>query len=90
MYKRQYQDSEDEFSDAALERMHFGRMLEPIIANEYVRRTGNKVVVSPATLSHKDYPWAIANVDRLIVDDKGVPYSILECKTCLLYTSRCV
>ena len=81
----QYQDSEDEFSDAALERMHFGRLLEPIVANEYVRRTGNKVVVAPATLAHKDYPWAIANVDRLIVDDKGVPYGILECKTASEY-----
>ena len=77
----QYQDGEDEFSDAALERMHFGRMLEPVVANEYVRRTGNKVVVSPATLTHKDYPWAIANVDRLIVNDEGIPYGILECKT---------
>lgn len=81
----QYQDSEDEFSDAALERMHFGHMLEPIVANEYVRRTGNKVVVSPATLAHKDYPWAIANVDRLIVNDKGIPYGILECKTASEY-----
>lgn len=81
----QYQDSEDEFSDAALERMHFGHMLEPIVANEYVRRTGNKVVVSPATLTHKDYPWAIANVDRLIVNDKGIPYGILECKTASEY-----
>jgi putative phage-type endonuclease len=81
----QYQDGEDEFSDAALERMHFGHMLEPIVANEYVRRTGNKVVVSPATLVHKDYPWAIANVDRLIVDDKGIPYGILECKTASEY-----
>ncbi len=81
----QYQDSEDEFSDAALERMHFGRMLEPIVANEYVRRTGNKVIVSPAMLAHKDYPWAIANVDRLIVDDKGIPYGILECKTASEY-----
>lgn len=77
----QYQDGEDEFSDAALERMHFGHMLEPIVANEYARRTGNKVVVSPATLTHKDYPWAIANVDRLIVNDEGIPYGILECKT---------
>ena len=77
----QYQDGEDEFSDAALERMHFGRMLEPVVANEYVRRTGNKVVVSPAMLTHKDYPWAIANVDRLIVNDEGAPYGILECKT---------
>ncbi len=77
----QYQDSEDEFSDAALERMHFGHMLEPIVADEYTRRTGNKVVVSPATLTHKEYPWAIANVDRLIVNDEGIPYGILECKT---------
>ncbi len=77
----QYQDGEDEISDAALERMHFGHMLEPIVANEYVRRTSNKVVVSPATLTHKDYPWAIANVDRLIVNDEGIPYGILECKT---------
>ncbi len=81
----QYQDSEDEFSEAALERMHFGRLLEPIVANEYVRRTGNKVIVSPATLSHKDYPWAIANIDRLIVNDKGIPYGILECKTASEY-----
>ena len=81
----QYQDSEDEFSEAALERMHFGRLLEPIVANEYVRRTGNKVIVAPATLAHKDYPWAIANVDRLIVNDKGIPYGILECKTASEY-----
>mgnify|MGYP001421937707 CR=1 FL=1 len=77
----QYQDGEDEPSDAALERMHFGHMLEPVVANEYARRTGNKVVVSPATLTHKDYPWALANVDRLIVDNEGKPYGILECKT---------
>lgn len=81
----QYQDSEDEHSEAALERMHFGHMLEPIVANEYARRTGNKVVVSPATLVHKDYPWAIANVDRLIVNDEGIPYGILECKTASEY-----
>ena len=81
----QYQDSEDEHSDAALERMHFGHMLEPIVANEYARRTGNKVVVSPATLVHKDYPWAIANIDRLIVNDEGIPYGILECKTASEY-----
>ena len=81
----QYQDSENEYSEAALERMYFGRLLEPIVANEYVRRTGNKVVVAPAILAHKDYPWAIANVDRLIVNDKGIPYGILECKTASEY-----
>lgn len=77
----QFQDGDDNFSDAAIERMRFGHLLEPVVADEYTRRTGNKVVEAPATLAHKDYPWALANVDRLIVDEDGKPYGILECKT---------
>ena len=77
----QFQEGIEEFNEAAKERMHFGHMLEPIVADEYARRTGKKVAVSPATLQHKDYPWALANVDRFIVDDEGKPYGILECKT---------
>ena len=68
-------------NEASKERMHFGHMLEPIVADEYAKRTGNKIVSIGATLAHKDYPWALANVDRLIVDDTGVPYGVLECKT---------
>jgi len=69
------------FSDVAKERMHFGHMLEPIVADEYVRRTGAHLVQLNATMYHKDYPWALANIDRLIVDDEGTPLGILECKT---------
>jgi putative phage-type endonuclease len=76
---------EEDFDNAANERMHFGHVLEPIVASEYERRTGNKVVCSPATLVHKDYPWALANVDRLIVDAEGKPFGILECKTASEY-----
>lgn len=76
----QFQDSLQP-NDAAKERMHFGHMLEPIVADEYAQRTGNKIVSVNATLVHKDYPWALANVDRLIVDDDGRPIGILECKT---------
>lgn len=76
----QYPDSMQP-NEAAKERMHFGHMLEPIVADEYSKRSGNKVVVVNATLVHKDYPWALANVDRLIVDDDGRPVGILECKT---------
>lgn len=76
----QFQDSLHP-NDAAKERMHFGHMLEPIVADEYAQRTGNKIVSVNATLVHKDYPWALANVDRLIVDDDGRPIGILECKT---------
>jgi putative phage-type endonuclease len=77
----QFEEGVDKYNEAAKERMHFGHMLEPIVADEYARRTGNKIAVSPATLCKKGYPWALANVDRFIVDDDGVPYGILECKT---------
>ena len=68
-------------NEAAKERMHFGHMLEPVVADEYARRTGRKLATVDATLVHKDFPWALANVDRLILDDDGVVMGILECKT---------
>ena len=74
--------------DAAKERMHFGHMLEPVVADEYARRTGAKLVTVNATLQHKDYPWALANIDRLIVDDEGKPIGILECKTTSEYNDE--
>ena len=83
----QFQDSLQP-NDAAKERMHFGHMLEPIVADEYAQRTGNKIVSVNATLVHKDYPWALANVDRLIVDNDGRPIGILECKTTSEYMNE--
>lgn len=77
----QYLEGDNEFSDASKERMHFGHLLEPIVADEFSRRAGKAVVASPATVHHKDVTWAIANVDRFIVDKDGVPVGILECKT---------
>lgn len=76
-------------NDAAKDRMHFGHMLEPVVADEYAQRSGNKVIAVNATLVHKDHPWALANIDRLIVEERTeedgsvtlVPAGILECKT---------
>jgi len=72
---------------ASTERMHFGHMLEPVVANEYALRTGEHIAVCDATLVHKDFPWALANVDRLILDDEGAPIGILECKTTSEYNN---
>lgn len=83
----QYPDSLQP-NDAAKDRMHFGHMLEPIVADEYSQRSGNKVITVNATLVHKDYPWALANVDRLIVDDEGKPVGVLECKTTSEYMNE--
>ena len=66
---------------AAVERMSFGHILEPVVADEYAKRTGANLLTINATLKHKDYPWALANIDRLIVDDEGKPIGVLECKT---------
>jgi len=68
-------------SDAAQERMHFGHMLEPIVADEFALRTGKRLVTADATLQHKDFPWALANVDRFIIDEEDKPIGVLECKT---------
>lgn len=57
--------------------LHFGQVLEQVIADEYVRRNGAKVQKRNAMYRHKDHPELIANIDRYIVGGK-----ILECKTC--------
>ena len=66
------------------EKIHFGNLLEDIIASEYSRRTGNKVEILEDTIRHKDYPWMLANVDRIIKNNNG----ILECKTSDAYLSK--
>lgn len=80
VYLRKTGQYDEDFDDAAKERMEWGHLLEPIVAFKYTQQSGNRVVESPATLVHKDHPWAIANVDRFIVDEHGVPFGILECK----------
>jgi putative phage-type endonuclease len=70
-----------EFSNGAIERMHFGTILEPIVTSEYMRRTGKKVVPLNAILKNNKHPWALANVDGIILNEEGIPEGILECKT---------
>lgn len=82
----QYDEATQQSSESS-ERMLFGHLLEPIVANEFARRTGKLLVEAGATFAHKDYSWMRANVDRLIVDDDGVPYGILECKTTSEYNN---
>lgn len=85
----QFPSDADAKLNASSERMHWGHMLEPVIADEYARRTGAKIIEVNATLVHKDYPWALANIDRLIVEEEVaadgtvtlIPAGVLECKS---------
>ena len=62
------------------EYMELGILQEPVVAELFHRRTGWPVRRRNAILQHPQYPWMLANLDRLTQDDTGqwVP---LECKT---------
>lgn len=56
--------------------LHWGILKEPLIADEYARKTNQQLVTSD-TLSNQRIPWLLATPDRLIVGKRKA----LECKT---------
>ena len=63
---------------------YWGNKMEDPIAQEYEIRKGVKVIDPNEMITHPEYPFMLANVDRLIDDGKG----ILECKTASAYISQ--
>lgn len=59
--------------------MYWGILLEPFVAAQYTKRTGNKVRRINAVLQHPIEPWMLANIDREVTGAPDV--QILECKT---------
>ena len=59
--------------------LKLGNFLEPLIADEYVRKTGRRLEIRPQKI-HPKYDFIAANVDREIMDDPKGP-GILEIKT---------
>lgn len=61
--------------------MYWGTILEPIVAQHYSKRTGNKVRRINSVLQHPDSDkhWMLANLDYTVVGSDEV--QILECKT---------
>lgn len=75
---------EYEESEAA----YFGAIFEDMVAKEFTHRSGYKVKRKNAILVHKDYPYMLANVDRLIVGKVDGEKCGLECKTASEYTKK--
>lgn len=59
------------------EAVRLGHVLEPYVAERFSEITGKKVRRENYILKNSDYPWAHANVDRLVIGEKAG----LECKT---------
>jgi len=57
--------------------MHFGNVLEDVVAKEFTRRTGIKVQRRNSMFRHESHPELIANIDRYCVGK----HALLECKT---------
>lgn len=59
------------------EAVRLGNYLEQYVAERFTEETGKKVRRETAILKNTDYPFAHANVDRMVVGEKAG----LECKT---------
>lgn len=66
------------------EAAYWGSTLEPIIRNEFSKRTNLKVDTLHSILKNKDFPFMLANVDGIITDTDGTK-CIFEAKTASAY-----
>lgn len=57
--------------------IHWGNVLEDVVAEEFTRLTGKKVRRRNVTFHHPEHNFMIANIDRDVVGEKA----LLECKT---------
>jgi putative phage-type endonuclease len=80
-----YYEKRDEITQENIddkEYVHFGNVLEQVVADEYARRTDQKVQKRNEMVRHEKYPFLLANIDRKVVGArKG-----LECKTADKFT----
>lgn len=56
---------------------YWGRLLEPIVAAHYTKRTGRRIRQVNATQQHPKHPWMLATVTREVVGAPDV--QLLEC-----------
>jgi putative phage-type endonuclease len=66
------------------EAMRQGRDLEGYVAERFCEATGKKVYELPVMLGNVNYPYALADVDRLVDGEQAG----LECKTANLYSEK--
>jgi putative phage-type endonuclease len=61
------------------EAMRWGRLLEPLVADEYARTSGVPLLAPQAIYQHPDYSWMLATPDRLATPTD--PRIVIEIKT---------
>jgi len=74
LYIEKTSDHVEEIDNEAI---HWGNVLEDVVAQEFTRRTGKKVRRRNQMFRHKEHDFMIANIDRDVVGERA----LLECKT---------
>jgi len=67
----------DDIAEDTNSAMHWGTLLEDVIAKEYAQVTGQTIEIEPNTIYHPEYKFLGANIDRWV----GNKEYVLECKT---------
>lgn len=65
--------------DEQTEQMYFGNLMEPVVADEFARRTGLEVKPLNFMLQDDTYEYMLANVDR-VIEHPELGRGLLECK----------
>lgn len=63
------------------EAMYWGRTMEPILREEFAKRTGLQVVACPFMFTSKIYPFMSANLDGIATNETTGEKMVLEIKT---------
>src|SRR5690625_4465351 len=74
LYIEKTSDTVQEIDNEAI---HWGNVLEDVVAEEFSRRTGKKVRRRNQMFVHPEHEFMIANIDRDVVGERA----LLECKT---------
>jgi putative phage-type endonuclease len=73
---------------SANDAVHFGNVLEDVVAQEFTRRTGVKVRRNNQHLVHPKHDFLLANIDRQVVGKVMGVKAGLECKTADKWAAR--
>lgn len=60
-----------------IEAVQLGTELEQFVADKFVTTTGKAVRIAPKVYQHKEFPYMVAHIDRLVTGTD----ELLECKT---------
>jgi putative phage-type endonuclease len=67
------------------EAAYWGTILEPIIRDEFEKRSGYEVCIESSILQHPYYPFMLANVDGIVINADYPKGCLFEAKTASAY-----